>query len=78
MHLQECFASLGHKAGEFPESERAADETLALPIHPELTDDQARYVVDCIRDFLRAARGAAAEGGDHLVAVRPGVRRSSP
>jgi dTDP-4-amino-4,6-dideoxygalactose transaminase len=51
MHMQECFASLGHRAGDFPESEGAASQTLALPIYPELTDDQARYVVESIRDF---------------------------
>jgi len=54
MHLQECFDYLGYVAGAFPESERAAKETLALPIHPELTELQARYVVDCIRDFFVA------------------------
>jgi len=59
MHLQECFASLGYKAGQMPESERAADETLALPIYPELSDAQARYVVDVVRDFFVAARAAA-------------------
>jgi dTDP-4-amino-4,6-dideoxygalactose transaminase len=52
MHLQECFAYLRHQAGAFPESERAARETLALPVHPELTDQQGRYVVDCIREFF--------------------------
>lgn len=54
MHLQECFAYLGHTAGAFPESERAAKETLALPVHPELTEPQAQYVVDCTRKFFAA------------------------
>lgn len=52
MHLQECFSSLGHQVGSFPESESAAKETLALPIYPELSDEQARYVVACVRDFF--------------------------
>ena len=52
MHLQECFLSLGHKLGAFPESENAARETLALPIYPELTEFQAQYVVQCVRDFF--------------------------
>jgi dTDP-4-amino-4,6-dideoxygalactose transaminase len=55
MHLQECFAYLGNAAGAFPESERAAKETLALPVHPELTAEQAEYVVHSIRDFFAAA-----------------------
>jgi dTDP-4-amino-4,6-dideoxygalactose transaminase len=54
MHLQECFGYLGYTAGAFPQSERAAQETLALPVHPELTEPQARYVVECIRDFFAA------------------------
>ena len=54
LHLQECFSYLGHEVGAFPESERAANETLALPIYPELSQDQIRYVVDCIRDFVLA------------------------
>jgi dTDP-4-amino-4,6-dideoxygalactose transaminase len=52
MHIQECFAYLGISAGAFPESEGAALETLALPVHPELTEAQARYVVDCISEFF--------------------------
>jgi dTDP-4-amino-4,6-dideoxygalactose transaminase len=52
MHLQECFAHLGHKAGAFPESERAAKETVALPVYPEVSEQQLRHVVDCVREFL--------------------------
>jgi dTDP-4-amino-4,6-dideoxygalactose transaminase len=51
MHTQECFNYLGYKAGAFPQSEAAAKETVALPIYPELTEAQLRYVVDSIRDF---------------------------
>jgi dTDP-4-amino-4,6-dideoxygalactose transaminase len=53
LHLQECFSYLGHQAGAFPESERAAKETLALPIYPELSEQQAQYVVQCIAESLR-------------------------
>jgi UDP-2-acetamido-2-deoxy-ribo-hexuluronate aminotransferase len=51
LHRQECFSYLGYGEGTFPESERAAAETLALPIYPELTDDQQKYVVDTIKEF---------------------------
>ncbi len=59
MHLQECFAYLGHGVGAFPESEGAANETLALPIQPELTEEQLRYVVDCVKDFYATSPATA-------------------
>jgi dTDP-4-amino-4,6-dideoxygalactose transaminase len=52
LHLQECFAYLGHPAGDFPESEKAANETLALPVYPELQAAQQQYVVDLVAKFF--------------------------
>ena len=54
LHLQECFRTLGYQHGDFPESERAARETLALPMYPEISPDAQQYVVDTIQSFFRA------------------------
>ncbi len=51
LHLQACFNYLGYKEGQFPESERAAKETLALPVYPELSEEQQVYVVESIKSF---------------------------
>lgn len=51
LHLQKCYAHLGHKPGDFPVAERAARECLSLPIYPELTDEQIGHVAAMIREF---------------------------
>jgi dTDP-4-amino-4,6-dideoxygalactose transaminase len=62
LHLQQCFAYLTHAGGDFPESERAAAETLALPIYPELTEAQLDHVIASIGEFYGKAGARKAVG----------------
>ena len=52
LHLQKCYADLGHKAGDFPVAEKAARECLSLPIYPELTDAQIQRVAEVVKNFF--------------------------
>ena len=53
LHMQQCFSYLGHRAADCPESAKAAAETLAIPIYPELNETQMQYTVDMIAAFYR-------------------------
>ncbi|MFZ1501934.1 MAG: DegT/DnrJ/EryC1/StrS family aminotransferase, partial [Nitrospira sp.] len=53
LHLQSCYRDLGCQKGAFPQSERAAEEVLSLPIYAELSDEQLQYVVQTIASFYR-------------------------
>jgi dTDP-4-amino-4,6-dideoxygalactose transaminase len=57
LHLQECFKSLGYREGDLPETERAAQECLSLPVYPELTAEQQTYVVEQILRFYEKGMG---------------------
>jgi dTDP-4-amino-4,6-dideoxygalactose transaminase len=52
IHLQECYQHLGYTKGDFPAAENAADKMISLPIYPEITPEQIRYVVDTLKGFL--------------------------
>lgn len=70
-HMQECFADLGYVPGSFPAAERAAAEVLALPVYPELNDEQLRYVVDAFAEFYRDLTDALEHQNDVADAVPP-------
>jgi len=53
LHLQKCFAYLGGRAGDCPVAEQACREVLALPVYPELTEEEIRYVAECLREFYQ-------------------------
>jgi dTDP-4-amino-4,6-dideoxygalactose transaminase len=62
MHLQECFSYLGCKQSDFPESENAAKEVLALPIYPELMEEMQNYVAESILSFISTVEMTLSEG----------------
>jgi dTDP-4-amino-4,6-dideoxygalactose transaminase len=66
LHLQECYSYLNYRRGDLPNSEKASEEVLALPVYPELTEDQQKVVVDGIKTFYRRAgsKGPVTERGE--------------
>ena len=69
LHMQACFAYLGHRPEDYPESVRAAKETLAIPIYPELTEAQKAYVAEIIASFYSSRH---AQDGSFWMKVRRG------
>jgi dTDP-4-amino-4,6-dideoxygalactose transaminase len=62
LHMQQCFAYLNHKQGDFPEAERASLETVALPCFPELTEQQQLYVGEVLSKFVFAGKATGRRG----------------
>jgi len=52
LHLQKCFRNLGYKKGDFPESEKAARNIVAIPVYPDLTGEEMRYIISSIKEFM--------------------------
>lgn len=63
LHLQDALRDLGYREGQFPQSERAAREVLALPIYPELRHDEQMRVVEAVSEFLQPAQRSLAAVG---------------
>ncbi len=53
LHLQECFAELGYKAGDLPVAEKMSASVLSIPVYPEISDIQKQYVCDSIVEYYR-------------------------
>ena len=53
IHLQQAYAKSGYEAGDFPETEQAANEILSLPMYPELHSSQQEYVVEAVTEFFK-------------------------
>jgi dTDP-4-amino-4,6-dideoxygalactose transaminase len=53
LHLQKCFEYLGYKQGDFPVAEKLCKTVLALPMFPELTEDEVGYVCESVKDFYK-------------------------